>query len=176
MRQGARSSVPERRIFGDETAKSLGQSRSRYRQHDFDLDEAATHGLTDQECHLVGIVQDFRGPDGRQMYVRVAAKRGPQLRRIGAIDHCIVYGMPDARPVLSFAHIHCRDAYFVLTPRLPLIKRFRLHSNDVAILPREFVDGPNLNLGKSLSPHRTQIGNEKLDHIWISRKVALVNW
>jgi hypothetical protein len=48
------------------------------------------------------------------LYVRVCAKRGSQLRRIGATDHCIVCGMPALPGVAAFAHIHMRD--LVLSP------------------------------------------------------------
>jgi hypothetical protein len=57
-------------------------------------DEIATarRELTDEEFYLIGYARNFAGRRGEPMYVRVRAKRGSQLRRIGATDHCIVCG------------------------------------------------------------------------------------
>jgi hypothetical protein len=45
----------------------------------------------------------------RQIYTRVSANRGSQLRRIGASDNCIICGIPALPGVAAFAHIHMRD-------------------------------------------------------------------
>ena len=44
-----------------------------------------------------------------QIYTRVSANRGSQLRRIGATDNCILCGIPALPGVVAFAHIHMRD-------------------------------------------------------------------
>jgi hypothetical protein len=49
--------------------------------------------------------------NGTVVYIRVSANRGSQLRRIGAVDNCIVCGMPGLPGVLTFAHIHRRDLH-----------------------------------------------------------------
>jgi hypothetical protein len=53
--------------------------------------------------------------NGTVVYIRVSANRGSQLRRIGAVDNCIVCGMPALPGVATFAHIHARDLH--LSPR-----------------------------------------------------------
>jgi hypothetical protein len=71
--------------------------------------------LTEEEAHLIGISRDFYDRDGGQMYIRAAANRGPQLRRRGATEACIVCGIPALPGTTAFAHIHWRDVH--LSPR-----------------------------------------------------------
>jgi hypothetical protein len=59
--------------------------------------------------------RNFVGRRGEPMYVRARAKRGSQLRRIGAPDHSIFCGMPALPGVTAFTHIHMRDLH--LSPR-----------------------------------------------------------
>jgi hypothetical protein len=58
------------------------------------------------------------------MYERARAKRGSQLRRLGATDHCIICGMPALPGVTAFAHIHMRDLH--LSPQQDPTRVFRL--------------------------------------------------
>ena len=67
--------------------------------------------LTEEETYLVGIDRHFYDWDGRPMYIRAAANRGPQLRRRGATEACIVCGIPALPGTTAFAHIHWRDIH-----------------------------------------------------------------
>jgi hypothetical protein len=47
------------------------------------------------------------------MYIRTRGNQGWELRRIGAIDACIICGMPNLPGAVTFAHIHTRDLAFL---------------------------------------------------------------
>jgi hypothetical protein len=102
---------PERRLYRDEASQYLDTVLARFRRDSDAKGELATKELTDEEVHLVGIKRGFHGPNGWPMYIRVPAKRGSQLRRIGATEACIVCGMPALPGVTAFAHIHMRDRH-----------------------------------------------------------------
>ena len=108
----------------DKSDEFPGLVRLRYRRRGDGTSELATRKPTDEEVHLIGNQRDLLGTDGRQMYMRVPAKQGSQLRRIGATDNCVVCGMPALPGVTAFAHIDMRDLH--LSPCNDPTRVFRL--------------------------------------------------
>jgi hypothetical protein len=98
---------PDRRIFEYE----VGQSSGRRPLPAGEIGAPRRRELTDEEFHLVGYGRDLLGRHSEPMYFRTRAKRGSQLRRIGAMDHRVVCGMPPLPGVTAFAHIHMRDQH-----------------------------------------------------------------
>src|SRR4051812_44937715 len=68
--------------------------------------------LTDEQVYYSGLDRGFRNFNGSPMFELRTGSHAPELRRVGATSHCIICGMPDVPGVLSFAHIHRRDAGF----------------------------------------------------------------
>ena len=70
--------------------------------------------IPSQLARLIGLNSNFRNPDGSQMYGHRTGSHGQELSRLGTTSNCIIYGMPDASGVLSFARIHRHDGYLSL--------------------------------------------------------------